>query len=249
MKDLAKELFGYIDLTTLNATDNVQSVTQLVDYALACEKNGLRVAALCVFPNFGELVLSELKGSAIHTAVVAGSFPHGQSFLSIKIEEVRLAAKLGVHDIDVVLNRGHFFEGNHDAVIEEIRALKLAAGKAKLKVILETGELVQPQHIRKAAQLALTAGADFIKTSTGKCEIGATEEAAQIMCEEIKHHFERTGMRVGFKSSGGIRNFEQAATYRDIVFTVLGEEWLTPELFRIGASSLAKELEQLITNE
>lgn len=246
MKALAKELLSYIDLTTLNATDTVQSVNTLVDFAMLNERQGYAVAALCVYPNFGAQVLKRLSNSSLKTAVVAGSFPHGQSFLEIKEQEVRLAAELGVHEIDIVFNRGLFFSGDFAGVKNEIEQLKLAAGHAQLKVILETGELKSKENIRLAAQLSIEAGANFVKTSTGKCEIGATFDSARIICQELKHHFLETGTKIGFKASGGIRTFDDAAMYRDVVLAELGEEWLTPDLFRIGASSLANDLLNVI---
>lgn len=246
MKSLAQELLSFIDLTTLNATDTVQSVNTLVDFALHNERQGDAVAAICVYPNFGEQVLQRLSNSSMKTAVVAGSFPHGQSFLEVKEQEVRLAAELGVHEIDIVLNRGLFFAANYKGVKEEIVRLKRAAGKAHLKVILETGELKSKENIRLAARLAIEAGADFVKTSTGKCEIGATFDSVRIICQELKGYYIETSNKVGFKASGGIRTFEDAAMYRDIVLAELGEDWLTPDLFRIGASSLANDLLNII---
>ena len=190
--------------------------------------------------------MNRLQSSSIHTAVVAGAFPHGQTFLEVKVQEVRTVAEIGVDDIDIVLNRGLFFAGDLDGVHNEIVVLKENAGNSHLKVILETGELKSEEYIKKAAQLAISAGADFIKTSTGKCDIGATETAVRIMCQEIKREFESSGRKVGLKPSGGIRTFDDAALYRDIVLAELGEQWLTPKLFRIGASSLAKDLINII---
>ena len=246
MHSLAKELLSYIDLTTLNATDNIHSINELVDFALEQEKQELKVAAICVYPNFGAHVMNRLQDSTIHTAVVAGAFPHGQTFLEVKAQEVRTVAEIGVNDIDIVLNRGLFFAGDLDGAHNEIVVLKENAGNSHLKVILETGELKSEEYIRKAAQLAISAGADFIKTSTGKCDIGATEAAVRIMCQEIKREFDNSGRKVGLKPSGGIRTFDDAALYRDIVLAELGEQWLTPTLFRIGASSLAKDLINII---
>ena len=242
MNTLARELYSYIDLTTLNATDHIHSINELIDFALTQNAKGLTVAAICVYPNFGAHVLNRLSETSIHTAVVAGAFPHGQTFLELKAQEVQLAAQIGVHDIDVVLNRGLFFAGDFEGVENEIKVLKEHAGKATLKVILESGELKTEHNIRKAAQLAIKGGADFIKTSTGKMEIGANPEAVSIMCQEIKRNYQETGKKIGLKPSGGIRTVEDAALYRDIVLTELGNEWLTPELFRIGASSLANDL-------
>lgn len=248
MKLLAKELFSYIDLTTLNATDSVYSVDKLIDFALDNETQGNAVAAICVFPNFGEHVVSRLTNSKIHTAVVAGGFPHGQTFTGLKQTEVQAAAQSGVDDIDIVLNRGVFFGGDMEAAKHEIMLLKESSGQTKLKVILETGELKTDENIRSASALAISAGADFIKTSTGKCEIGATFKAARIMCQEIRREFEASGKKIGFKPSGGIRTFDDAALYRDVVLAELGEDWLTPDLFRIGASSLAGDLLKLINS-
>jgi deoxyribose-phosphate aldolase len=196
MKALAQELFSYIDLTTLNATDTFHTVDALIDLAKKNECIDNKVAAICVFPNFGAHVLSGLENSSIKTAVVAGSFPHGQSFLEVKEQEVRLAAELGVHEIDIVLNRGLFFAANYTMVKSEIERLKVASGNAQLKVILESGELKSKENIHLAAQLAIEGGADFVKTSTGKCEVGATFESARIICQELKRHFLETGDKV-----------------------------------------------------
>jgi deoxyribose-phosphate aldolase len=249
MSAIAKELLSYVDLTTLNATDTVASVNLLAEKATewACEL--YPVAAVCVFPNFAALVKYKLEGTNVKTAVVAGAFPHGQSYDSVKKLEVELASQELVDEIDIVLNRGLFLANDFEACFSEIVLLKKAAGSAQLKVILETGELSSEENIRSASLLAMKAGADFIKTSTGKCAVGATEDAARYMAEEIRSYYETTNKKVGLKVSGGIRTFEEALTYRNIVKEILGNEWLHPDLFRIGASSLASELVAQIETE
>jgi deoxyribose-phosphate aldolase len=246
MHSIAKELLGYVDLTTLNATDTNASVNELTEKAVewACEE--MPVAAVCVFPLFAAMVKYKLEGTGVRTAVVAGAFPHGQTYDSVKKLEVELAATEGVDDIDIVLNRSLFFSQEYEACLSEIEMLKLAAGPSKLKVILETGELITEENIRTASKIALNAGADFIKTSTGKCAVGATEDAVRIMCQEIFTHFETTGNKVGIKVSGGIRTFDDALIYRNIVKETLGDSWLDPNFFRIGASSLADELVNML---
>jgi deoxyribose-phosphate aldolase len=249
MSNIARELLSYVDLTTLNATDTVASVNLLTEKAVEWACESYPVAAVCVFPNFAALVKYKLEGTNVKTAVVAGAFPHGQSYDSVKKLEVELASKEEVDEIDIVLNRGLFFANDFKACIEEITLLKKAAGKAQLKVILETGELNTEENIRNASLLAMKAGADFIKTSTGKSAVGATEEAARCMADEILKFYKETNKKVGLKVSGGIRTLEEALVYRNIVKEILGSDWLNPQLFRIGASSLANDLVAKIVRE
>ena len=234
--ELIHQLISFIDLTTLDSKDTEESVLKLVEKA----NNGIdgtKPAAICVFPNFADLIAANTD---LPVAVVAGCFPTGQTLLAAKINEIKLACQTKANEIDMVINRGKVLEGDYTYLTEEIKQSRSACNK-HLKVILETGELDEVS-IRLAAGIAIKEGADFIKTSTGKSEVGATLEAARIMCEEIKDWHTKTGKKVGFKPSGGIRTFEDAMSYYQIVEEILGEEWLNPKLFRIGASSLFDNL-------
>ena len=248
-KDLIKKLISFIDLTTLNNTDTNSAVLKLVEKANAGFEN-LHPAAVCTFSNFGELVRENLN-PGIQAAVVGGCFPTGQTLTEAKIEEIKVISKTGVDEIDIVLNRGDFFDGKDQQIIDEISGIKKAMGNMDLKVILETGDLESEENIKKAAELAIEAGADFIKTSTGKTATGATPLATFVMCHVIKAHFEKNGKKIGLKPSGGIRTTTDALTYYSIVQQILGEEWLNPQLFRIGASSLYDNLinDYNITND
>ncbi len=237
-----KEIFSFLDLTSLNATDNEATISSLLNFALEQNQRGFSAAAMCVFSNFGAFVKTQLSDTNIKTAVVAGAFPHGQQPLELKVLEIENAVKDQVDEIDIVLNRGLFFENRFDLLEEELRSLRSAADGTILKTILETGELKTQGNIKLAAELAIQNGADFIKTSTGKIEIGATPEAVQWMCEVIKEHHEKTGKKIGIKVSGGVKTYPDACVYIEIVRNTLGDSWLNPELFRIGASSLANEL-------
>lgn len=228
-KERIHQLISFIDLTTLNDTDNESTIKELVEKANA-GINGTRPAAVCLFPNFGQFAKSL---TTLNVAVVGGCFPTGQTTTEAKIAELKEIAKTNVDEVDIVINRGQMIAENYDYVANEIRASKDAIGNKHLKVILESGQL-EDHHIKKASSIAINNGADFIKTSTGKTAIGATPSAARIMCEEIK----KSGKNIGFKPSGGIRTYEDANTYYEIVEEILGANWLSPNLFRIGASSL-----------
>lgn len=234
------DLISFIDLTTLDNCDTTGSVSDLIQKANR-GFNGIHPAAVCTFSTFGNQLRNTLNKN-IKAAVVGGCFPSGQTLSSVKIEEVRLIALEPVDEIDVVLNRGDFLAENYDAIRNELAGMKKVAGTKKLKVILETGDLNTSDQIKKAAELALESGADFIKTSTGKTAVGATPEAVYTMCACIKDHYNKTGVMVGIKPSGGIRTLEDALVYYQIIFSVLGEAWLTQALFRIGASSLYDNL-------
>lgn len=235
-------LFQCLDLTSLNATDNSQTVEKLIDFALKNEQKGYAVASICTFPNFSQIVSQNLVNSNIKTTAVAACFPYSQSFFEVKKLEVKKAIEAGAEEIDIVLNLSAFFEQNYALVKNEIESIKAIAKNHCLKVILETGELKTTKNIRFAAQLAIESGADFIKTSTGKSALGATPVAVQAMCEVIADYFSATNKKIGIKVSGGVRTYEQGKIYAEIVTTVLGKSWLHPGLFRIGASSLAKNL-------
>ncbi|MDE5869828.1 MAG: deoxyribose-phosphate aldolase, partial [Muribaculaceae bacterium] len=200
------------------------------------------VAAICVYSNFAEVVRTHLDVDGVDVAVVAAGFPSSQTFEAVKIADVALAVEAGADEVDIVLNMGLFRDENYEDLCDEIIELKHAAKKAKLKVILETGALKTAENIKKASILSMYSGADFIKTSTGKIYSGASLGAAYVMCQCIKEYYETSGRKVGFKASGGIRTSEEAVAYYTMVKEVLGEEWLTHDLFRIGASSLANSL-------
>ncbi|MDL2241989.1 deoxyribose-phosphate aldolase [Bacteroidales bacterium OttesenSCG-928-L03] len=236
-------LYSCIDLTSLGSEDSKQSiwnfVSQVNDFDGTNDMDN--VAAICVYPNFVQTVKEALTAN-VRVASVAGGFPSSQTFQEIKVAEVSMAVSEGADEIDIVLNCGEFFDGNLQEVCEEIQELKDACREAHLKVILETGLLETAVNIKKASILSMYSGADFIKTSTGKVYPGATPEAAYVMADTIREYYQQTGRRVGLKVSGGIRTTDEALKYYAIVKAVLGEEWLTPELFRIGASSLADKL-------
>ncbi len=238
-------LFSSIDLTTLSTEDSQKSVakfTQRVndfDNDFPQYKN---VAAICVYSNFAEVVKANLDVPGVDIAVVAGAFPSSQTFTSVKISDAALAVADGADEVDIVFNVGMFLDENYEDLCDEIIEIKHAVKNAKLKVILETGALKTAANIKKASILSLFSDADFLKTSTGKIYPGASLEAAYIMCSCIKEYYQLTGRKVGFKASGGVRSSEEALQYYALVKTILGDEWLTHDLFRIGASSLANAL-------
>ncbi len=241
-QDTLKTILSIIDLTTLSGDDTVERVTELCNKAMSYENKiaGIsNVAAVCVYPIFAELVSTILKASNIKTACVAGAFPSGQSPLNIRILEVKDAVVNGANDIDMVISRGKLIEGNLKYISTEVSEIKKACGNAHLKVILETGELKKVEHIRKASELSILAGADFIKTSTGKIQPAATHEAMLIMLDTIKEYYEKTGKMIGIKPAGGISDVEDAIKYFILVSEILGKEWLNRKYFRIGASRLA----------
>ena len=239
---IKKTVFSFLDLTSLESTDNFKTISTLVNFAIEQNQRGFSVAAVCVYSAFGVHVQQKLASTGIKTAVVAGGFPHGLSSIETKIFEVKQMADLGIDEIDIVVNRGLILSGEFEKAEQELHAMRQVCPKAGLKVILETGELIEEGLIKKATQIAINAKADFIKTSTGKSKIGATPEAVQWMCEQIKEHYEQTGRKVGLKISGGVRTENDAIAYIKIVQEILGATWLTPDLFRIGASSLASDL-------
>ncbi len=244
-----KELVSLIDLTTLNATDDVKVVQDICDKALQVEDKMLEipnVAAVCVYPKFAEQVSKALKGSSVKTAVVATAFPSGQTFFEVKKLETEMAVKAGAEEIDMVISRGKLLAGDDEGVFQEIKAIKSACGEAHLKVILETGELENLSQVAKASEIAIEAGADFIKTSTGKIKPAATLDAFLVMTDVVKAHYQSTGKRIGIKAAGGISTPEQALSYYKVVQQNLGEQWLNNQYFRIGASSLLNNLLQAI---
>jgi len=237
--------FSAIDLTTLNATDSPQSVARFTERVNSFEEDYgelPHVAAICVYPNFAQVVRTVLDVSDVSVACVSGGFPSSQTFPEVKVAETALAVEGGANEIDIVMNLGNFLDDDWQEVCDEIDELKHSCRGARLKVILETGALRTAENIRNASVLALYSGADFLKTSTGKGYPGASLQAAYVMCCCIKEYYEKTGNRVGFKAAGGVATTEDALSYLCIVKAVLGDEWLTPEYFRIGASRLANNL-------
>lgn len=239
-------LHSVIDMTTLSAVDTDSSVATLVDRVNALEGRDEalpNVAAICVYPSFVSLVKEALTDPSVRVACVSGGFPSSQTFMEIKVAECALALAAGADEVDVVLGLRHFLEGNYEEAAFEIEEVKaLCEGKATLKVIIESGALTSPDEVQRAAILALYSGADFVKTSTGKEHPGASLEAAYVICHVLRQYYLKHGVRRGLKVSGGIRTTRDALAYYCIVREVLGEEWLTPELFRIGASSLLEDL-------
>lgn len=244
-QEVYKFLFNTIDLTTLRSTDSPRSVAEFTERVNAFDNEYPQlknVAAICVYPNFAQVVRTVLEVTGVDVACVSGAFPSSQSFIESKIAETALAVEGGADEIDIVLNLGNFLDGDYEEVYDEISEQKHSCRDARLKVILETGALKTAANIKAASVLSILAGADFLKTSTGKEYPGASLEAAYVMCSVIKEYHEATGKMIGFKCSGGVRTTEEAVKYFTIVKEVLGEQWLTNEYFRIGASSLANNL-------
>ena len=244
-QDVYKFLFNCIDLTTLSTTDSPQSVADFVENVNAFDNDHpelKNVAAICVYPNFAPVVRTVLDVSDVKVACVSGAFPSSQSFLEVKIAETALAVASGADEIDIVFNVGNYLDGDWEEVADEISEQKHTWRDAHLKVILETGALKTAENIRNASILSMYSGADFIKTSTGKIYEGATLEAAYVMAQCIKEYYEKTGNAVGFKAAGGVSTTEDAVKCYTVIKEVLGEEWLTNERFRIGASRLANNL-------
>lgn len=242
-------ILGVIDLTTLEGSDNTQKINDLCQTAIDFKDEKRLIpstAAVCVYPPFVAQAKALLKNTDIHVASVAGAFPAGQSPIEIKVAEVRYAAEAGADEIDMVISRGKFLEGNYQEVFDEIVAIKKACGKAHLKVILETGELKTADNIYAASMMAMEAGADFIKTSTGKIAVNATPESFLVMLDAIKDYFQATGKMVGMKPAGGISDAETSLLYIKILENVLAEKWLNKQYFRIGASRLARKIQEKI---
>jgi len=238
-------VLSFIDLTSLEGADTEAKIVSVCEKAKSFHFLGPDipdVAAVCFYPPFIRAAKKELHHSTVRVVSVAGAFPSGQSPLSAKIEELKFAIGEGADEIDTVISRGKFLEGEHTFVFDEIAAIKEACGNVHLKVILETGELQSIENIRIASQIAINAGADFIKTSTGKIQPAATKEAFFVMAETIMEYFHKTGKKIGVKPAGGISTPEQAIGYLNILNHVLGEEWMNKDLFRIGASRLTDNL-------
>jgi deoxyribose-phosphate aldolase len=233
------------DLTTLEGADTPGKVAALASKAVRpdpADPTVPSVAAVCVYPNLVPTALEKVKGSTVKVASVATAFPSGQSPLDLKVEEARRAAEMGADEIDMVIDRGAFLSGNYARVYEEVRQIKEAVGSVHLKVILETGELGTYDNVRRASLLAVAGGADFIKTSTGKIQPAATLPVTLVMLEAVRDVYEETGRKIGVKPAGGIRQAKQAVQHLVAVNETLGPEWLTPDLFRFGASSLLNDV-------
>lgn len=240
-----KMVLNMIDLTTLEGKDTPGKVKQMCYKAMHLHdvyQDCPTVAAVCVYPSMVKIAKNELKGSSVKVASVSTAFPSGQAPRSIKIEDTKFAVDHGADEIDMVISRGEFLRGNYNFVFDEIAAIKEACGKARLKVILETGELVTLDNVRKASEIAMYAGADFIKTSTGKIQPAATMQVTYVMLMAIKDFYRKTGIKIGMKPAGGISTSKLALHNLLMVKETLGEEWLTNEWFRFGASSLANDV-------
>jgi deoxyribose-phosphate aldolase len=244
-QEVKKFLFNSVELTTLKTTDSEDSVLRFVEKVNKFDREYSElghVATICVYPNFAKICYECLENDHVEIACVSGSFPSSQTFLEVKIAETALAIKDGATEIDIVMPVGKFLAEDYEGVCDDISELKAICGDKSMKVILETGCLKTASNIKKASILAMYAGADYIKTSTGKLEPAATPEAAFVMCQAIKEYYEKTGIQVGFKPAGGMKTVEDALTYYTIVKEVLGEKWLTNKWLRLGTSSLANKL-------
>lgn len=233
-----------MDYTTLRVTDTPNSVRSFITDLLKKLKKGdlKEVAAVCVYPNFASVAREELKNTNIQTAVVAGGFPSSQTFTELKLSECKMAIAEGAQEVDVVITVGDVLEKNYEKIYKELSAIRKVCEGVRLKVILETGELKDVESIFNASLVSMHAGADFIKTSTGKVPVNATPEAVYIMCEAIKQFYAQTGKRVGLKVAGGVSKALNALRYLTIVNHILGSEWLTPYYFRIGTSQLLDDI-------
>lgn len=251
-EEVKKFLFSCIDLTTLNTTDSDESVMRFTEKVNKFDEEFpdlKNVAAICVYPNFAQVVKDTLEVEGVHIACVSGGFPSSQTFTEVKVAETALALADGANEIDIVISVGAFLSEDYETMCEEIMEIKETCKEHHLKVILETGALKTASNIKKASILSMYAGADFIKTSTGKMQPAATPEAAYVMCQAIKEYHELTGNKIGFKPAGGINTVHDALVYYTIVKEVLGEEWLNNGLFRLGTSRLANLLLSEIKGE
>lgn len=250
--EVKKFLMGSIELTTLKTTDSEESVMRFTERVNDFDNDYPalpHVATICVYPRFASVVSETLQVEGVEVACVSGSFPSSQALIEVKVAETALALKDGATEIDMVMSVGAFLSEDYETVCDEISELKAVCGERKLKVILETGLLPSASAIKKASLLAMYAGADYIKTSTGKEKPAATPEAAYVMCQAIKEYYEKTGIQIGFKPAGGLNTVHDALVYYIIVKEVLGERWLTNQWFRLGTSRLANLLLSEVTGE
>ena len=243
--EVKRFMFGSIELTTLTTTDSDESVLQLVEKVNKFDNeypNYPHVATLVTYPRFTKLVSESLDVEGVIPTCVSGAFPSSQALIEVKTVETGLAIRDGAGNVDIVMHVGQFLSGDYETVCDEIQQQKETCGDVPMKVILETGDLGSCANIKKASILAMYSGADYIKTSTGKEKVSATPEAAYVMCQAIKEYYDETGIMVGFKPAGGINSVMDALIYYTIVKEILGEKWLTNELFRLGTSRLANLL-------
>ena len=250
--EVKKFLMGSVELTTLKTTDSETSVmafTEKVNQFEEAYPNLPHVATICVYPKFAKVVSETLEVEGVEVACVSGSFPSSQSLIEVKTIETQLAIKDGATEIDIVLPVGSMLEGDYETVVDEIQQQKEACGEHDMKVILETGCLKTAKNIKIASILSMYAGADYIKTSTGKLEPAATPEAAYVMCQAIKEYYHETGIQIGFKPAGGLNSVMDALIMYTIVKEVLGEKWLTNHWFRMGTSRLANLLLSEVVGE
>ena len=244
--EVYKFCLSAIDLTTLTCNDSVESVTAFAQKTVTFNEaypDVPNVASICVYPSFVETVGLAVDGTPMRITSVGGGFPASQTFLEVKMLEVAMAVENGADEVDIVLNVGKMLTGAYDEAANEVEMIRSEMDEdVVLKVIIESGALKTPELIRKASLISMAAGADLIKTSTGKIDVAATPEAAVVMCQAIKDFYEKTGTKVGFKAAGGVKTPEDAALYYPIVEQILGEQWLPTDLFRLGASSAANNL-------
>ena len=250
--DVKKFLLGSVELTSLHTTDTEEEILALTESVNRFENEYPdlpHVATICVFPAFTELVNNSLEVDGVEITNVCGNFPSSQSRMEVKIAETQLAIADGATEIDIVMPVGKFLSGDYESVCDDISEMKQACGDVPMKVILETGDLKNCSNIKIASILSMYAGADYIKTSTGKEKISATPEAAYVMCQAIKEYYDETGIQIGLKPAGGINTVMDAITYYTIVKEVLGEQWLTNKWFRMGTSRLTNLLISEITGK
>ena len=250
--EVKKFLMGSVELTTLKTTDSDESVlafTEKVNLFDEAYPTLPHVATICVYPKFARTVAETLEVEGVEIACVSGSFPSSQSLIEVKTIETQLAIKDGATEIDIVMPVGSFLAGDYETVVDEIQQEKEACGSHDMKVILETGCLKTAKNIKLASILSMYAGADYIKTSTGKLEPAATPEAAYVMCQAIKEYYGQTGIMIGFKPAGGLNSVMDALIYYTIVKEVLGEKWLTNKYLRLGTSRLANMLLSEVVGE
>lgn len=243
--EVKKFLLGSVELTSLRTTDNEENILAMVEKVNRFDKEYPElphVATICTYPNFAKLVSESLEVDGVQVVNVSGSFPSSQTFIEVKVAEASLAVKDGATEIDIVMPVGKYLSGDYEGVADEIGEQKQACGECPMKVILETGCLPSMSDVKKASIIAMYAGADYIKTSTGKEKVSATPEAAYVMCQAIKEYYAQTGIQIGLKPAGGINTVRDAVTYYTIVKEVLGEKWLTNKWFRMGTSRLTNLL-------
>lgn len=243
--EVKKFLMGSVELTSLHTTDSEESILAMTERVndFDCAYPELpHVATICVYPCFANIVAQSLEVDGVEVAVVSGAFPSSQTFMEVKTIETALAIKDGATNVDIVMPVGKFLAGDYEGLCDDINELKQTCGEVPMKVILETGDLKTASNIKKAAILSMYAGADYIKTSTGKEKVSATPEAAYVMCQAIKEYYDETGIQIGFKPAGGINTVMDAIIYYTIVKEVLGKKWLTNYYFRLGTSRLANLL-------